>query len=511
MRARDRASRLSREALQGVVEFLGHDLLEGRAPGTRGGDLAELYVQSLFKVIGLAPGAEGGYLQPVPLAGIRAADVAVEGAGLSLRQPAEVAGVFVAGDDPGAGDGPFAVEGEAVFAGFGVTAPRFDWDDFKDVDVAGKILVVRVGDPGYHDPALFRGREITYYSRGVCKVEQAAERGAAAVLVVHADGPAGYGWDVARGLWSREALFLPDALHTPLRFRGGLREEAAARLLAAAGASLDELAARSLRRDAAPVPLGLRLRITGRATTRGVRAANVIGEIPGRSPRRVVLSAHLDHLGRRSEDDGGAVLNGAIDNGSAVAAMVLAGKVLADSGLEFPYTTTLLACAAEEWGLLGSTWYVDEADPSSIVANINFESSPVWGPSRSVMGIGARYTTLEGHLREIAREDGVRYAECSLTPQGFEFRSDQFPFLRRGIPAAWVSAGEEFESGTNHFREFLEKTYHTPLDVFDPAWPMDALRQTVRWAVMLVEEINAAPEPPRWTAPPDFPCERRPR
>lgn len=500
---RDTTELLSREELQSIIEFLAHDLLEGRAPGTRGGRLSELYLQSLFKLLGFRPGIDGAYLQPFRMKGYTSRNVMVGVPGLELGSPDDVMGVQVR-DVSG-----FSVEGEAVFAGFGIRTSLFGWDDFKSHDVRGKVLIVRANDPGHYDPSLFEGPALTYFGRWSYKIEEARRAGARAILIVHTDESAGYDWGVVERSWGRENVFLPSSLENELEFQGWIREESFRRLLATKGLSLDELYRDTLKGTFEPVPLGMSIRIRGENEFRTLEASNVVAEIPGRSARRIVLSAHIDHIGHRPDEPGDNVFNGAIDNGSAVAALVLAAKALNAFREELPYTITVLACTAEEGGLLGSYHYVQNTDRSELVANVNFESTPVWERSRSVMGVGARYSTLEDHLKEIAAEEGLRYSEFSRTDQGFFYRSDQFPFARHGIPAVWISAGEDFESGRDHLGEFLRNTYHTVRDDFDPSWELEALRQTVRCAVMLVERIGRSPEPPRWTTRLPFPTGTR--
>ena len=186
----------SREELQSVVEFLAHDLLEGRAPGTRGGRLSELYMQSLFKLLGLRPGIDGGYLQPFQMKGYTSRSMTVGVSGLELRSPDDVMGVQVRDESA------FSVEGEAVFAGFGIRTPLFGWDDFKEHDVRGKVLIVRANDPGHYDPSLFEGAALTYFGRWIYKIEEARRAGARAILIVHTDESAGYDWGVAERSWA---------------------------------------------------------------------------------------------------------------------------------------------------------------------------------------------------------------------------------------------------------------------------------------------------------------------
>lgn len=496
-----KAAALTRPELQSVVQFLGHDRLEGRAPGTRGGELAELYTQSLFQWMGLTPAGTDGFFQPFAMKAFTPQALSVEAGGLTFDYLEDVVGNAVREQ------AEYALEGEAVFVGFGIKTPVFDWDDFKGVDLKDKILIVRANDPGSIDPTLFEGQEMTFFGRWTYKIEAAAKTGAKAILIIHTDKSAGYGWHVVQNSWSGEQLFLPESLENDLVFRGWLKESALRRILATQKINLDQLYAASMKRDFRPVPLGFKVKLNGKTTFRQVQARNVVAEIPGKSPERVVLIAHTDHLGINPNLKGDNILNGTIDNGSAVAALLLTARVLNECRDQLKYTVTILACQAEEEGLLGSTDYARRTDRKNILAAINFESSPVWERSTSLFGVGARFSTLEDLLKQVAQESAVRYSTFSMTNQGFFFRSDQFPFARLGIPAVWISAGEEFQSGRNWLKEFFTGNYHTVRDDFDPAWSLDSLRQTVEFAVKLVEKINQSPEKPRWKAKLTFPTE----
>jgi Zn-dependent M28 family amino/carboxypeptidase len=310
---------------------------------------------------------------------------------------------------------------------------------------------------------------------------------------------------VVQNSWSGEQLYLPDYIRNKLAFRGWIKEASLRRLLARKKIDLDKLYAASMRKNFRPVPLKLSLKIEGKSQFRDIRANNVVAEIPGKSGKRIVLLAHIDHLGQSPTLQGDQIFNGTIDNGAAVTALMLTTRILKEFSQTLNHGITILACQAEEEGLLGSTHYAMTTDRSNILAAINFESTPVWGESRSLMGVGARFSTLEDMLKEIARLENVRYEEFSLNNQGFFYRSDQYPFAQYDIPAVWISAGEDFASGRNHIREFFSGDYHTPRDEYDPDWDLGALKQTVKYALRLVDAIQTAPQPPRWKRRLTFP------
>jgi Zn-dependent M28 family amino/carboxypeptidase len=486
--------------MQGIIELLASDLLEGRAPGTRGGQLAEAYVQSLYKIWGLAPGLAGGsYLQPFALEGHTTTELELDAGGTALAMRDDVMGTFAVGRSE------VELRADAVFVGFGIATPIWSWDDFKDVDVRGKVIIARVNDPGLFIDGIFEGKTLTYFGRWTYHIEEAIRRGAAAILLIHTDRTAGYTWGVVQRSWGGESLLLKSETPSPLVFRGWVREASLRRALDASGLSLDQLYAASLSRSFRPKPLGLQVSIRGRQQVRELAASNVVAEIPGRTRRRIVLSAHIDHLGRRGQGAGDDIYNGAIDNGSAVAAMLLAGRELARRPAPLQHTITLLAAQAEESGLLGSKHYVQAADRASIVANINFEATPVWERAGSLMGVGGRFSTLGEDLQLVAREMGLGYTEFSLVEQGFYYRSDQFVFAQLGIPALWISAGEDDRSGQRKYTAFWKTDYHTVRDEYRADWPLEALQQTIEAAVRLVERIDRAPGPPRWRGKLPFP------
>ena len=491
----------SRRQLQAVVEFLADDLLEGRAPGTPGGRLAENYIRSLFKLIGLEPGSQNGFLQPFAIRGFTTRELMLSDGRETLRQPADLVGSYTREESQ------FDLEAETVFVGFGIRTPILAWDDFKQADLRGKLLIVRANEPGLFRPKLAKGKGMSFFGRWSYKVEEAIRCGAAGLLIIHTDQTAGYGWSVVQNSWSGEEIYLPADIENPLRFRGWISETGLRRLLANRHIDLEGLYRRSLQKRFRPVELGFRMHLSGKNAGRALQANNVVGMIPGRSDRQIVISAHLDHLGRNRELPGDQIFNGAIDNAAPLAALIGLARQLHECRSDPYYSFVFLACNAEEAGLLGSKYFVLNADRRRIIANVNFESTPVWGPSRDIFGIGAHYSTFEELLKQIAAAEGWEYGDFSIAAaQGFFYRSDQFPFARCNIPAIWISAGEHLISGRNELAPFFRGgNYHTVRDEYNPDWEMAGLLQTIRLTRLLVERIDQNRQPPRWTGPLPFP------
>jgi Zn-dependent M28 family amino/carboxypeptidase len=496
----DRCDKLSKSQMQSVIEFLSSDALEGRAPGTRGGELAEIYMHSLFKLFGLST-----HFQPFILKGFQIKDMLLEAGGQRLQYLEDVVGSYTREEKE------FSLEGEAVFAGFGIRTPIWNWDDYKKFDCRGKILIVRINDPGLFNPGIFEGSALTYFGRWSYKIEEAAKTGAKAILMIHTTPAAGYDWNVVKNSWSGESLYLPSSLESNIAFKGWIKEDRLKSILKKKNIDLNRLYRQSLDRKFKPVDLGFKIKISGQNDFRRLETRNVIGEMPGQTRQNIVISAHIDHLGRNKRLSGDQIFNGAIDNGSAVATMALVAKIYAEAGITPHFSLTFLACQGEEEGMLGSKYFVANAERENIVANINLESTPVWEKSLNAFALGARYSTLEEIVKKIAAEIGLEYSEFSLTDQGFFYRSDQFSFVRFGIPAIWLSAGEKFVSGRNKIGEFFKGgDYHTAKDEYNPQWELESLKQTVKLAVMLIERLNQNQEIPRLKTRLPFPIETSP-
>ena len=496
---------LSKREIQSTMEFLSLDHLEGRAPGTRGGELAEHYLKSVFKLLDIAP-YEGSYFQEFTLKGFTLEALTLMANRYRLGFRKDVVGSYTRESEI------FSLTGDAVFAGFGIRSEDWSWDDYKDVSVKDKILLVRVNEPDPSDPELFEGPALTYYGRWTYKIEEAARRGARAILLIHTTESAGYGWHVVENSWGGEEIYLPSAIENNLEFRGWIREEKLRAVLEAGGLALSELYARSEQRDFRPVDLGFQIRIQGRNRFRSFETRNVVGFIPGNDPKlsekSILLSAHIDHLGMNPSLEGDSIFNGAIDNGSAVAAMIMSAKILKAYEKSLKYSTIILGCEAEESGLLGSLYFANSIDPEHIVANINFESTPVWEKSRDFMAVGARYSTLEDILKKILREEGLTYSTFSLKNQGFFYRSDQFSFARKGIPSIWISAGEDYVSGRNRLKDFfVGGDYHTVDDEYNPGWELESTIQTIRTTCLLVDHLNRLKPEIRWKGRMTFPVD----
>ncbi len=498
-------NQLSRRQLQADMEFLGMDLLEGRAPGTRGGSLAEHYVKAVLKGLDIAPFGDS-YFHPFTLKGYLVSGLSADIAGISLTFPDDIVGTCPRDR------ASFDISGDMIFAGYGICSDTWSWDDYKDVDVQGKIVLVRVNEPGRDNPELFEGESLTYYGRWTYKIEEAARRGAKGILLIHTDETAGYAWHVVRNSWSGEELYLPQTLENDLWFRGWISEPALCKVLASGNIELDALYSESEKTSFKPISLKSTAHIHGRIEYRQFETQNVVGYIRGSDPayadKAILLSAHTDHLGMIPGKSGDNIYNGAIDNGSAVAAMLSAARVLKACQDSLRYSVIILGCQAEESGLLGSYQFANEIDADKIICNFNFESTPVWEKTRDFMGIGARYSTLEDLLKIVLIDEGLDYSYFSMRNSGFFYRSDQFSFARKGIPGIWITAGECYEGGKNRLRDFFTGNYHTVDDEYDPNWQLESYVQTVSVTLRLIDYINKYHPDIRWKGRMTFPVDK---
>jgi Zn-dependent M28 family amino/carboxypeptidase len=504
---KDRADSVSKAEMQAVMEFLAHDLLEGRAPATRGGDLSELYMKSLFKFLGFQPGFNGKYMQPFTLKGFTINSLAVDIGNVSLNHIDDIVGTWVGPEEE------FKLEADAVFIGFGVKADIWQWDDFKNTDIKDKFVICRVNDPGMYIDDIFEGKTLTYYGRWIYHIEEAARRGAAGILLIHTDASAGYDWNVVKNSWGGEEVYLQSDLENNLKFRGWIKEESLKRVLVAKGLNLDRMYRRSLSRRFKPEPLNFKVKATGRCTHRDAVNHNVVAVIPGKTDQKIVISAHIDHHGTFGGTEAGqdTIFNGAVDNGSAVAAMMVTAKILKEFQQQLHYTLVVLACQSEEAGMLGSKYYVRSLPPeerAKIIGNINFESTPVWEKTSDFMAVGARFSTFENKLRQLVQDEGLTYSYFSMSNQGFFYRSDQFSFARYNIPAIWISAGENDASGQKRYPNFWKTAYHTVDEEYDPSWPLESMRQTIKMAVLLIGHLNTTKSPPKWKRRLTFPLDQ---
>ncbi|MGH9804249.1 MAG: M28 family metallopeptidase [Candidatus Acidiferrales bacterium] len=487
---------ISPALLRSHTAFLSDDLFEGRGPGSRGDQLAQKYIAAQFERLGLEPaGGNGTYFQPVTLVGKKIdapANLRVEGRG----EPAE----FKYFDDfvpyTGLEDSDVVVSGELVFAGYGITAPEFRWNDFKGMDMTGKILVLLVNDPPAprEEPGLFGGKAMTYYGRWTYKYEEAARQNAAGAILIHTTDSAGYPFTVVQSSWTGEQFELPRTPEAgrPLPLRAWVTDEAAQKIFSQAGLNLDSLKQAATRRDFQPARLGLRASTRMQQTVRRIESANVIGLLPGRDAARkdeyVIYTAHFDHLGIGKPVNGDAIYNGAADNSIGVAALLAIAEAMTQLPGGTKRSQVFAAVTAEEAGLLGSAHYARHPvfPPAQTVANINMDGLNQWGPTRDIVLVGSGKSELDQVAETVARWNKMKLLPDQFPEKGFYYRSDQFSLAKIGVPALYFDNGLEVvgkpeDYGKQKFEEYTANDYHQPSDEIKPDWDWSGAEQMARF------------------------------
>jgi len=514
------------------VKVLSSDEFEGRAPGTAGEERTVAYLIEQFRGLGLQPGnPDETFVQGVPLVGSTASDVNVfyraQERQATLAFPGEAV-VWTKRFVP-----EIRVEdSEMVFVGYGVVAPEYGWDDFKGFDVRGKTIVVLVGDPPIPDPndpaklddSMFKGRAMTYYGRWTYKYEIAAQRGAAAAIIVHETGPAGYPWIVAVGSNSRENFDLAaaDKNMNRVAVEGWMTLAKAKELCAAAGHDYDELKRAALRRDFKPKPLGAKASFHFKNTLRDVASQNVIARLEGSDPKlkqeHVVFTAHWDHLGRNAALEGDQIFNGAKDNATGVAALLELAEAFRQMKSPPKRSILFLAVTAEEKGLLGAKYYARHPlyPLAQTLANLNMDSMNPWGRTKDVNVIGYGQTTLEDLLLTAASGRGRVLTPDAEPEKGRYYRSDHFEFAKVGVPGLYLQAGTQFLNRSADFGHqksdaYTANDYHKVSDEVKPDWDLSGAAEDTKLLFEVGLQVANGDDYPAWKAGSEFRSLRKPR
>ncbi len=483
---------INADSLRRHIEVLAHDSMEGRGPGTPAEEKVVRYLTAEFQKLGLEPGnPDGTWTQSVALLGFTADPTAEFRVG-KRRIPLAFRTDYVAVSRR---EVPLveSIASDMVFVGYGVNAPEFDWDDYKGMDLKGKTLVILVNDPAVADArdstvldtAKFRGRAMTYYGRWTYKYEEASRRGAAAAIIVHQTGPAGYPWEVVAGSWGGENMDVRhlDKNKDRVAVEAWITEAKARQLFAAAGQDFDVLARAARKPEFGPVALNATATFRIKNAIRTVDTRNVIARLPGADvdlrDEYVIYTAHWDHLGIGQPVAGDSIFNGALDNATGTAALIELAR--AYKALEDPVKRTVLflAVTAEEKGLLGARYYAGSPlyPLQKTLANFNIDGLNQWGPTTDVVVVGIGNTTLEDVLGVVA---GGRQRTLSPEPEpekGFYYRSDHFEFAKQGVPALYLESGTEYigqpaDYGKRRRDEYNENDYHKPSDEVKPTWDL---------------------------------------
>ena len=461
------------------VRFLANDLLEGRGTGTRGGDIAANYIAAQFALYGLKPaGDNGSYLQKVEfvgvktLAGTSAALQPARGATLDLK----LAEDYVAGNQTQTDS--VDIDAPIVFVGYGIEAPEYNWNDFKGVDVKGKVVLVIVNEPPSKDPKFFNAEALTYYGRWTYKFEQAARKGAVGALIIHRTDLASYGWEVVRNSWSAEQVYLGNDKDPKLKAASWIQLEIARKLFTASNLNLDEMLTAAGTRQFQARELPVRFKAHIESKVRKFESYNVLGLLPGKDSggsQAVAYSAHYDHLGIDPAMSGDNIYNGAVDNGTGCGILLEMAHAFTTSAARPPSPVLFAAVTAEEKGMLGSN-YLGKHLPipaGKIALDLNYDAILPVGVPQSVNVTGAERTSFYPTVEKTAAAFGFEIQADAEPGAGHYYRSDHFSMARAGVPAFSVNTGVKFaghppEWGKAQHEEYTAKRYHRPSDEFTP-------------------------------------------
>ena len=510
-------------SLRAHLEFLADDALEGRRPGTRGGELAAKYIAAQFRRLGLEPAGDSGtYYHRVPIITLTPTP--------SLRLT-EVLGIpprpQTGAGTPGElvyrkdyvlwsmrNDSVTSAKGDVVFVGYGIVAPEYDWNDYQGIDVKDKIVVALVNDPGLRDSTIFRGPILTYYGRWTYKIEEARRQGASGILMVHTTESATYPWTTVQSGWTGPQVRIEEPA-TSLLVAGWLSNEAATELFRQGGQDLARLMDQAATRKFRAVPLAIKLDASVRSAISRSETSNVIGRLPGRGPlarEAVLITGHYDHFGIGTAVDGDSIYNGAEDNASGTAAVLAAAEAFAESGVRTGRSIVFVGFTAEESGLLGSQALVvrPTIPLSRIAAILNLDVMNLYGRTRDVSALGLDQSSMGAVFERAARAERLQVSiNRDALLQGSYFRSDHFPFARAGVPGTSIENGEAYigkPTGYGHEKksEYTAKRYHQPSDEILPWFTYDGALQQLRVIVRTAAAVANAPAQPVWNKTSEF-------
>lgn len=498
---------ISEESFVNAVKTLSSDEFEGRMPFTEGETKTINYIKEQFESIGLEPGNGDSYFQEVPLVETTSSpmkELVFKGKGgeVSFKLLEE----FVMGSRQ-VKESVTVNNSELIFAGFGIVAPEYNWNDYANLDVKGKTVVVMVNDPGYYDKSLFKGGTMTYYGRWTYKYEEAARQGASGVLIIHDTGAASYGWNVVRSGWSgpQMNLLTADDGASLAAFEGWLSADAAKKMFNLAG--IDSSVIESAKKPGfKAVDLGLQTNVSIKNEIKKATSNNVIGKLEGtKRPDEVIIYAgHWDHLGVGESLDGDSIYNGANDNATGIAAIIEIAKAFKHATVPPERTILFVGLTAEEQGLLGSEYYAKNPiyPLSKTVANINIDAMSAFGATKDITVIGYGQSELDDYVEHAAKVQDRTIRPDPHPSSGSFFRSDHFNFAKVGVPALYAGGGIDFVDTSTEAqskRDQFEGRYHTQKDEYDAAyWQLDGIINDIKLFYQIGYSLSMETTFPKW-------------
>ncbi len=472
-------SAIDAEKIRATVKYLSDDKLQGRGTGQKGGDMAADWIAAQFKSYGLLPAGDGdSYFQNIRFFGVTTdpkqtqfAFVPKSGAPVTLK----FADDYVANDQTHSEKSE--IDAPLVYVGYGIHAPEYNWDDYKGVDVKGKVLLMLVNEPPSDDPNFFKGRALTYYGRWTYKYEEAARRGAVGVVLIHKTEMASYGWEVVRNSWGGESSLLEEEKDPKLKSAGWIQLEVARKLAQSAGMDLDKMLQDANSRSFKPVELPVRVKETIVSHVRPFASRNVVAKVKGSDPQlaqqAILYSAHYDHLGIHPDEPGDNIYNGADDNATGCGILLELARSFSAADQKPKRTVIFAAVTAEEQGLLGSK-YLGEHPPvpaQNISLDLNYDDIAPEGEPQQLVVSGAERTSVYPLVQKIAKDFDLAIQPDNHPEAGHYYRSDHFSLARVGVPAFSVNEGALFKGhdlawGEAKQKDYVEHRYHQPSDEY---------------------------------------------
>jgi len=509
------------EKIRAHVKFLASDLLEGRGTGQRGGDIAAEYIATQFELDRLRPAGENGaYFQDVPMMGVKTLPstsfklVPANGEPLILKNLDD----FVTNNESQAETAD--IDAPIVFVGYGITAPEYNWNDYKGVDLKGKVALLFVNEPISQDPKFFKGKALTYYGRWTYKFEETARRGAVATLVIHRTDLASYGWQVVRNSWGNEKSYLRRDATPKLQAASWIQLGVAKKLAALSGQDIDTMFQQAQSRDFKPLELPVRLQAHVASELRPFVSKNVIAKIDGADSKRkdqaVLYTAHYDHLGVDPNLAGDKIYNGAVDNATGCGILLELARTWTLSKLPPPRSIVFAVVTAEEQGLLGSEYLGKHSpiSPSKITVDLNYDALAPIGDPEEVEVSGAERTTFYPVVEATAKEFGLAIRPDAHPEAGHYYRSDHFSLARVGVPSFSIGeglkyAGHDAAWGEAQSKDYVDHRYHQPSDQYHPEMDFTGLAKMARFGFLLGQQAAMTPELQGWQPGDEFEAARK--
>jgi Zn-dependent M28 family amino/carboxypeptidase len=509
------------EKIRAHVKFLASDLLEGRGTGQRGGDIAAEYMATQFELDGLKPAGENGaYFQDVPMMGVKTLPstsvklVAAKGETITLKNLDD----FVTNNESQAETAD--IDAPIVFVGYGITAPEYNWNDYKGVDLKGKVALLFVNEPISQDPKFFKGKALTYYGRWTYKFEETARRGAVATLVIHRTDLASYGWQVVRNSWGNEKSYLRRDATPKLQAASWIELDVAKKLAAMSGQDLDNMFQQAQSRDFQPIELPVRLQAHVASELRPFVSKNVIAKIDGADSKRkdqaVLYTAHYDHLGMDPNLSGDKIYNGAVDNATGCAILIELARAWSQAKPAPPRSIVFAAVTAEEQGLLGSEYLGKHSpiSPSKITVDLNYDALAPIGDPEEVEVSGAERTSFYPVVESLAKTLGLAIRPDAHPEAGHYYRSDHFSLARVGVPSFSIGEGLKYKGhdtawGEAQSRDYVDHRYHQPSDEYRPEMDFTGLAKMARFGFLLGQQAAMTPELQGWQPGDEFEAARK--